>query len=218
MNQKWSRLIKQQSVLIACSFFCGFMLLARVYSSKELVYSFMIWNLFLASIPMVFALLVSHFTPRSKVGCAVLFLLWLLFFPNSTYMISDLLHLTHRTSTSVPGWYDAAMLFFFALTGLFIGVVSLNYVHSYLRTIFSKIWAWAIVSCSIFLSGFGVYLGRFLRWNSWDVIGEPMGLLKDVFDRIIHPMDHFQTYIVTFVFTVILFFAYFLFVSSKERI
>jgi uncharacterized membrane protein len=217
MNNRLKRFIQLQSVLAACCIFCLALLAGRIKLSGNIAYIFMAWNLFLACVPMAFAILLRYFTPKSNALCAGLFVLWLLFFPNATYMISDLLHLTHLRSALIPGWYDAIMLFFYALTGLFLGLVSLNYVHVYLKSVFSVKWSWIIVSCSILLSGFGVYLGRFLRWNSWDIIRHPFGLFQDITERITHPIVHFQTYIVTFVFTVILFFAYLLFDLSKER-
>lgn len=217
MSETWKRFIQVQGILAMCCTLCIVLLGIRMRLSGHMTFSFMVWNLFLACMPMVFAIFIRYFRFRFKVVKLALFGLWLLFFPNATYMISDLLHLTHLRATTVPNWYDAIMLFAFAMTGLFLGVVSLRYVHSYLRSRYSERWSWIVVGITIVLSGFGVYLGRFLRWNSWDILDDPFGIFSDIAERIIHPVSHVQTYFVTIVFTAILFFAYLLFNALREK-
>lgn len=217
MSNKWRHFLQLQAVLAVCCFLCLSLLVGRIIIEGEITYLFMAWNLFLGWLPLLFSILILYSTPKHKMILITLFLSWLLFFPNAIYMISDLLHLAHISSFRIPSWYDAVMLFSFALTGLFIAVVSLNYVHNYLRTVYSKKFSWLIVSLSILLSGFGVYLGRFLRWNSWDIIHEPIGLMKDVIDKVVHPVTNAQTYIVTLIFTIILFASYLLFQTQREK-
>lgn len=191
---------------VLCAF-CFGLLALRMYNTQSTAFSFMVWNLFLGGIPILFAMGLRYTTPKSRIGKMTLFTGWMLFFPNSTYMISDLLHLGHVEST-IPIWFDASMLFVFAFTGLLMAVVSLRDVHVTLLTNFSKKASWWIIGTCIFLSGFGVYLGRFLRWNSWDIAQDPMGLFYDIGVRFARPIDHWKTWLVTFIFAGILLLAY----------
>lgn len=223
MNDYWKRFFSVQLVLAICCVFCIVLLGLRVKLTGRFTYSFMIWNLFLACIPQAFAILLRYFTPvkntiRARLSRIALFAMWLLFFPNAIYMISDLLHLSRISSPGIPNWYDAVMLFGFAMTGLFLSLVSLRYVHVYLRTRFSKRSSWIMVGTAIVLCGFGVYLGRFLRWNSWDIIQDPFGIFNDILQRLIHPIAHFETYFVTGVFTVILMSAYLLMNFMRDKV
>ena len=215
MSESWKRFFQVQAVLAACCILCFVLLAIRIKFTGSMTYTFMVWNLFLGCIPVMFAIILRYFNSNNngfgpRFFRVLVFGSWLLFFPNSIYMVSDLLHLSHIRSAIIPNWYDAVMLFSFAMTGLFLGLVSLRYIHVYLRSKYSSSWSWAIVGGSVVLSSFGVYLGRFLRWNSWDVIQDPVGLLTDVAQRIAHPISYFETYFVTGVFTMIMFLAYLL--------
>ena len=129
---------------------------------------------------------------------------WLLFFPNAPYVLTDLIHLDGKQSPLVPEWYDLAMILSVALTGLIIGFLSLERVQGYIAQRTGVPWSWCFVVVVMFLSGFGIYLGRFLRWNSWDILTRPLPLLSDVADRFLHPFDHPRTMVVTFLFGIFL--------------
>ncbi|MEZ4904022.1 MAG: DUF1361 domain-containing protein [Spirosomataceae bacterium] len=102
--------------------------------------------------------------------------LWLLFFPNSPYLITDLIHLKGSPDHLI--WFDALMDFVFALAGLITGLYSLFKVHRLIEKIGNKPFAWLIVLGTLILSSYGVYLGRFGRWNSWDILHHPFSLIK----------------------------------------
>ncbi len=215
MHYELKRFIRLQSVLALICLLAVSLLAIRIKLTHSLTYSFMIWNLFLALVPLFFAVLLKYIRFKYRITEVMLFTCWLLFFPNSTYMISDLLHLTHIQS-NVPNWYDAIMLFVFAVSGLFVGVVSLRYVHEFLETKFRSKTVWLVLSASIVLGGLGVYLGRFLRWNSWDIINDPLKILNDIAVRVVHPVSHYETYFITAVFTAIVFCSYLLFMFLKD--
>ncbi len=92
--------------------------------------------------------------------------LWLVFFPNAPYIITDLLHLSAQDG--VPVWYDLILLSAFAWTGAMLGMISLGLMHVLVARVAGGAWSWIFVLGVLMLSGFGVYLGRFPRWNSWD--------------------------------------------------
>lgn len=144
-----------------------------MYYRGHLTFIFLVWNLFLAWIPYWFSLSLNRVYHRtqSRLLTGIVLGLWLLFFPNAPYIITDLLHLKSRSP--IPHWYDMMLIFSFAWTGLALGLLSLYEVHLFLKKRFSDFLTWGFVLTSIGLSGFGIFIGRFQRWNSWDVFTQP---------------------------------------------
>lgn len=190
----------------------------RVVYTREFNYLALGWNLFLAWLPLWFALAAYNVYKRSSrlswlvvVGCAAL---WLLFFPNAPYLLTDIVHL--RTSPGVPFWYDLIMVVGFAWTGLFLGLVSLYLMQSLVRLAAGGPASWVFALAVSALSGFGIYLGRFLRWNSWDVFLSPLSLLADIFERVRHPLAHYQTFAFSAMFSLFFVSAYFILVAMMH--
>jgi len=179
---------------------CGLLLLARVARSGSVSFVFLAWNLFLASIP---ALAAAGFVRAADRGSPALvqtgwFALWLAFLPNAPYIVTDFMHL--RPRPLVPLWYDIAILASCAGTGLLLAYTSLADVQGVLARKFSQFAGWVLAAVVLVLSGFGIYLGRFLRWNSWDALSSPLELLADIADRVANPLSHPQTIGVTIVY------------------
>jgi len=188
---------------VAC-IWCLFVLGFRLYWSDKTYFSFMAWNLFLAAIPLGCAALLT-WVERWRLG-APLLSGWLLFFPNAPYVLTDLLHL--RARAGVPLWYDLLMLLSFAIVSLWMGFQSLHLVQVWIARKTSRFMAWGFVGVCLLLSGFGIYLGRFLRWNSWDIVSNPMKLLGDIWVRFADPLSHGRTWGVTLGFGGLLLVAY----------
>lgn len=190
--------------LIIASIALTALLLFRVYHTKSSYLLFLIWNLFLAFIP----LFISQFMLIKKAWkwkrCLLIpsLFAWLLFFPNAPYIITDLIHL--KKTILMPVWYDAGLIFGFAFIGLIAGFQSLDQIRNIVfkrgRTLLSYIITYSV----LFLTAFGIYLGRFPRFNSWDIISNPGNLFLEIGDRIIHPFDHPQTIGVTIMYGIIL--------------
>ena len=174
----------------------------------NLSFLFLIWNLFLAWIPYWIALLISklHQFFNSKIITAMLLICWLLFFPNAPYILTDLLHIKIRTP--IPLWYDVMMILSFAWTGLILGFLSLFEVQLFLQKIIGKSAAGFMSIVAIFLCGIGIYIGRFQRWNSWDVIANPFALVSDVVNTLLHPFAYMQTLGLAIVISVFLLLGY----------
>jgi len=173
-------------ILVAVRLWLKWQTLPEISSWQEFVeargatYIFLIWNLLLAWIPYIAALQFSKMHSRGSgwLSMALCFGIWLLFLPNAPYIITDFLHFGHKPP--IPLWYDMVLLFSFASTGLLLGLLSLRNMHQTLQKQFSKGFAKAIILASIGLSGFGIWLGRFQRWNSWDIFTRPDVLLLDI--------------------------------------
>ena len=135
---------------------------------------------------------------RPRLLTPLVFGSWLLFFPNSPYIVSDLIHISPRGN--VPVWYDAIMIFSFAWNGLMLGFISLWIVQQLTARWFSRPASWLFVTATLTATGFGIYLGRFQRWNSWDVLVDPLGMAKQVLIYALNPLDYPRTVGVTLLF------------------
>jgi uncharacterized membrane protein len=157
-----------------------------VYTDTR-TFLFLNWNLFLAFIPWFFSSILAIY-PRlrkRKLAVTLLISLWLLFFPNAPYILTDLFHL--RWNTSMPLWFDLVLILSFAWTGLLFGILSLWDIEKILAIRIHRKVLPLITACLLFLGSFGIYIGRYLRWNSWDILVEPHNLFYDIGESIISP-------------------------------
>lgn len=167
---------KQQNAVLMLIIMSSFLVLLRVQITQSLIFSFMLWNLFLAIIPYVISEYLKLYKMKRyiKIKTAVTIVLCVLFLPNAPYMITDLIHLNTK---SPMAWYDLLLLFCCATTGLLLTVLTIiNIKHTAIAA--WRIKAGFLIPLICFLCGFGVYLGRFLRFNSWDIITSPISLVK----------------------------------------
>jgi uncharacterized membrane protein len=156
---------------------------------------FLNWNLFLAGIPLLFSRLLIHNEKITKLKVLFLLPMWLLFFPNAPYILTDLFHLGNVNS--MPKWFDLMMILLFAWAGLFAGFKSLQDIQRMLAGLMSKRKSVLIVVLLLFIAAFGVYIGRFERWNSWDILVHPFPVLRDVAEKFTDPMNNLSTWGVT---------------------
>jgi uncharacterized membrane protein len=175
-------------LLLVLSLAAVFFHLVRILFNAPVDFS-MDWNLFLSWIPLIIAFFADSLTKRFgelQIGLAILSIGWLAFFPNAPYMITDLAHLTVDYQRDLT-WHDTIMLFFYAEVSLFNGLVSLYWIHRSWRRVFPKKIGNILLLISLPTAGFGVYLGRVRRMNSWDIIHEPglivNNLIESILDR-----------------------------------
>ena len=189
---------RRSLIFLALFAWCGALLAGRVYRSGTLAFTFLVWNLFLAVLPAIFALLFARAIKHgsSAIVRAIWFVLWLLFLPNAPYIVTDFIHLT--TQPRVPLWFDIALLLSFAGTGLLLGYSSVADVQAAIASRFGRVTGWVVSFASLALSGFGIYLGRFLRWNSWDAITDPFDLATYIAHHSLHA--HRRSIAVTLVY------------------
>ena len=201
------------ALLLASGLACG-ILAVRIYLSQTWRYYLLGWNLFLAWVPYWCSLGVIVIYYRYKGSqWRLLFLaaLWLLFFPNAPYIVTDLVYL--RQDQSFPLWYDIGLLTTFAWTGCFLGITSLHMMQRIVRSLTGAVASWLFVIGTLGLSGLGIYLGRFMRWNSWDLLHNPRHILADVINPLVNPHGHLQAVGVTIMFAAFLFVCYLTFTT-----
>lgn len=197
--------------LVGISLFCVALVLLRFGESGSTKFTGLIWNLFLAWIPFVLAVAAYDRWRRHGAGPMLVGLgaLWLLFFPNAPYIVTDSRYLAGSTGREF--WYDGLMIGTAATTGLLLGFVSLYLLHAIVRRGVGARPAWFFVFGVLGLSSFGVYLGRVLRWNSWDVFVRPGTLAADISGALLDPLAHPRPIAITILFTAFLGASYLLF-------
>lgn len=199
--------------LAVLSLFVVAMIVVRIVYTHTPEHSGIAWNLVLAWIPFGLALMVYE---RARTGLLTpawggVGVLWLLFLPNAPYIVTDLKHV--GTGDGVPVLYDVLLLSAAAWTGLLLGLTSLFLMHAVARRVVGAVNAWALVVGALALSSFGIYLGRVLRWNSWDVFVRPGDLVNAIVNGALHPLSHPQPVALTLLFTSFLLVSYLVFYS-----
>ncbi len=199
------RLIKVMAVSSVMSIV---LLYFRIQWSGNLMFVFLTWNLFLAWIPFLLAFALSEMnkTNASRLKKVGVFATWLIFFPNSPYILTDLFHL--RLRSEIPLWFDLVLILSFAWNGLLLGYSSLMEIQKVLRTRLSTGIVNFFIGGLLVLCSFGIYLGRYPRYNSWDIVTNPIRLFSDIFNMIIDPMNNTRMVGVTFFFSVFLMVSY----------
>jgi uncharacterized membrane protein len=190
--------------LIGLSAFCVSLVVVRASATGTALWTWLVWNLVLAWVPFLLALLVydghRRRAPRALLG--LLSLLWLVFFPNAPYILTDFVHLDQPVVA--PLWFDALTIASFAFTGLLLGYASLYLMQAVVRARFGALAGWAAALGALALSSVGIYLGRFVRVNSWDVVTNPDFLYGIARPRLEDPFGNPELLAVSALFTAFL--------------
>ena len=205
--------------LVVASALCLGLELVREHRYGAYDFRFLIWNLILAWIPLLLALLVydRYRRGRSMLVLAPALVLWLLFLPNAPYIVTDFVHLS--AGSPAPLWLDGVELSAFAWTGMLLGFASLYLVHAVARHRLGAVPSWVGVLCVLALVSVGVYLGRVKRWNSWDLLTQPGARLAQLHAHLGYPASLPRAVGISLAVTCLLAAAYlFLFVLMAVRL
>jgi uncharacterized membrane protein len=172
--------------------------LTRFIVFQSTYYIYLFWNIFLAIIPFIISSFLLHYTEKNKLKQSLLIaggILWLLTLPNAPYIVTDLIHLGRNHNA--PLLYDTFLIFSAAWVGMILFMYSLSHVEKILRYKYSeKITSLAIVAIT-FLTSFGMYLGRFMRFNSWDVFSDASLIFTNVSNIVTKPNQYMDAYLFT---------------------
>jgi uncharacterized membrane protein len=170
-------------------------LMVRMKLNKSFFYLFLVWNVFLAIIPYTITMYLNTKQKFSKLKLGFWVLVWLAFLPNAPYIVTDLIHI--RVGNHNWLWLDIIVVLSFALSGLLLFYLSLLDMQNLITSHFKKTPIETISLIIIFLCGFGVYLGRFLRYNSWEIISNPQILISDVNNILFSPSQNTEAWLFT---------------------
>lgn len=189
-------------ILGAASVGAAAVLVVRWVLTGRIAHSYLIWNLVLAWIPYLIALLLLPARSVKRRGAerflvSAIGLVWLVFYPNSPYIFTDMIHVINRSFIDTGGrewltpssllWYDLIQNSTFAFIGHFIGLISLAIVHDSIRRAWNRATGWIVSLVAICLAGAGIYVGRFVRLNSWDILVTPFESLSRISGSIFTP-------------------------------
>lgn len=186
----------------------------RVNYTNALTYIFLIWNIFLAWLPLYFSLVFINHKFKNKIYTYLIGFLWLIFYPNSPYILTDFIHLSRYKfyettgfdevfNTNLAIWYDFFLISLFAVIALVLSYISLSIMHKFIKEKFNNLYGWIFVIIISILSGFAIYLGRFIRLNSWNLVTHPMYLIDTIFNNF-----NFYALVFTLLFSILILFSY----------
>lgn len=207
------KLNSQDKIVIALLVFSFCLLAARMLYSKQIMYGFYVWNTFLAMVPYWCSQQIVKAAKKANQNLFIL--LWLLFLPNAPYLITDVLHLTERQP--IPFWFDVLLVIQFAFLGMLIGFLAIRNVEHYLQQHFTHNTTRILINGSFILCAYGIYLGRFSRFNSWDLVTKPFDLIQVSADRIINPTEHLRTWGFTIIIAFMLMLFYYTIKSFRAQ-
>jgi uncharacterized membrane protein len=203
---------------LACAVCIG-LVGARVVYTDSTRHVWLIWNLFLAWIPFILAYFAHALSwKRLWVYIALPFvaILWLLFFPNAPYMLTDLQDLARGAGRGAPLWYDVIIVVWCSWTGTLLGVISLYLMQDIITRTFNRWLGWVFVFAISGLSSFGIYIGRFVRLNSWDILQNPAETAMVILGIVIDPSRRLAAF--TILYTVFFLFIFLLLYSFSHML
>ncbi|AZH28963.1 DUF1361 domain-containing protein [Paenibacillus sp. M-152] len=230
LRRKGYKLPGLLGVMLVATLGCFGLIMYLQSTSETRIYQFLYWDIFLAWVPVFISLLMVALSKLryAKVRNILLFFaawVWLFFLPNALYLVTELLH-AFRFYDVNPGtrfwlntqfWLILFTSFSAAGIGLFLTSLCVLMIHRMLRKICSGWLAWVVVFVMLWLASIGVYIGRFARWNSWDVLLQPLVLFADLWSWAVNAGE--KLHLLSFswlVFGMALIFYLFIYISLRE--
>jgi uncharacterized membrane protein len=179
-------------------FFTLVLLMIRMKLANSYTYLFLVWNLFLAVIPYAITMCLVSLPKLNRTTLLLAFCVWLLFLPNAPYILTDMWHLRYHTTHIF--WLDILLISAFAFNGMILFYFSIGDIKTILLRHLNLVTTNLIITFVFFLSAFGIYLGRFLRYNSWEILSNPEMLFIDITNILTQPIVHKEAWLFTLLF------------------
>nr|WP_242067342.1 DUF1361 domain-containing protein [Leptolyngbya sp. FACHB-711] len=183
MAENWAILVGNKVSYIAMSDRLLFMLFEINRAVSDVYSGWIVWNSFLAFIPLVLSFVLFKRQSRVRpVWWWVLLAVFIAFLPNAPYMLTDIIHLIRGTRAGLSGWVIALVLIPLHVGAMLAGfeayVISLLNLGRYLKRQGARQWVLRTELLVHLLSAVGVYMGRFRRFNSWDLAVSPTDVVR----------------------------------------
>ncbi|MCE3259978.1 MAG: hypothetical protein K0S12_1619 [Bacteroidetes bacterium] len=193
--------------------FCFLLIAARYIKTDHYSFLFLFWNLFLAWLPVFFIRRIGQGSGKFRRYC--LLGLSILFLPNAPYILTDLFHL--KKSLIAPLWFDLILILSFAFLGLIYFIMAFDRILEEFSFQFGKQVICFVKPLLFLATGYGIYLGRYLRFNSWDLVSDPVHLAGGMINSIFSRENFMETFGVTITFTVFLYLIYEIYLSFRNK-
>jgi uncharacterized membrane protein len=194
--------ISSTEKMLAVSMAFTMVLLAfRIIYSGSLSYIFYVWNLFLAVVPLLMSRKLQTREALNGKTFLILFA-WIIFLPNAPYVVTDIFH--YRERWPVPKWYDLLLVTSATWNGLMAGFFSMMQVERFLLNLLNKKQVQRCMFLVLLLCGYGIYIGRYLRFNSWDIIADPFQLITNLSQHFLLPHEYLPVWKFTLLFSIML--------------
>ena len=174
------------------------LLIIRMKLAHSDNYLFLVWNLFLAAIPYAITIYLVNLPKLKRIPLLLIFAVWLLFLPNAPYILTDMWHLRYNQPHIF--WLDILLISAFAVNGMMLFYFSVTDMKIILLKCLNQTKMRFILIFVFFTSAFGVYLGRFLRYNSWEILTNPKILFIDIINMIVKPLANKEVWLFTLLF------------------
>lgn len=194
------KILQTNRIIIISIAFTLLLLIVRMLLTKSYTYSFYVWNIFLAIIPFLLSKKLCNYS-KITFASITIFGVWLLFFPNAFYILTDFFH--YRERKFVPKWYDLLLVFSAAYNGLLVGIISLLQVEMFLQKVFTQKVKNIVIALVLLLSSYGIYIGRFLRYNSWDIVTNTDDVMFTTVHFFLKPWQHIYAWGFIVLFTIL---------------
>jgi len=184
---------------------CLVLLVYRAINTHTLRYFFVPENLILAWAGLYFGWLLAEWLKThpwkswSSIGLSAL---WLFFLPNTWYLVTDFIHV--YPTGEISELYDIVLMMSVTLVGIILGYTSLYLLHHEFKKRLTPARTFLVIEAVILLSSYAIYLGRVLRWNSWDVVSNPGGLIINVSSSVLDPLGQPHAFSLAGLFFVVL--------------
>ena len=215
---KIKSLAKGTNSLLLLAAFCVALLLVRAKVAHSLFFFFLVWNLFLAWLPLGISTILKRKQQwqDNRWYLGLLLLSWVALLPNAPYIITDFIHLKRELAVAV--WFDVLLLISFSITGILFGLASMNDILVILKKKYNSRIAWLSMATTCLLSGFGIYIGSYLRYNSWDLLQRPLEITTDIIATLSNPLELKAATGITLGFGVLLFLLFHLYHNPEKNL
>lgn len=194
--------------------FCLALIVARMIKTGHMSFLFLFWNLLLAWLPVFFIRRIK--TGDGKAKKTFFLLLSVLFLPNAPYILTDLFHL--KKELVAPLWFDLVLILSFAFLGLIYFIMAFERILRETGLLLPFRFKVLVKPVLLLATGYGIYLGRYLRFNSWDLVSAPVDLASGMFNSVFNPGYYKETFAVTLTFTVFLYLVFEIYLSFKNQL
>lgn len=181
----------------------------RVFVTGSHDYSFIPGNLALAWVSLLVIVVLAKRlkTTRWQSGQNILLtIVWLAFLPNAWYVLTDFIHV--YPNGEISQLYDIVLISTLVFSGFAIGLTGLSLFYKEICRRYNPGTSILLTEAVILLSSFAVFLGRDLRWNTWDVLTNPGSVVVNVSDQVTDPLGNQRGLNVTILFFILISFLY----------